>query len=431
MLFKNITVIDEDMNVKHNRYVGIKGEKIDYVGDSFPENASGYGRTYDGSNRLLMSGFYNAHAHSPMALMRGYGENMVLRDWLEKKIFPFEAKLTGDDVYRGTMLCMAESLKFGIVSTSDMYYFTSDMVRAVAESGTKNNISRSIVNFDGSEFAKLEAVRELVDAYDRYDGMESGRIKIEASLHAEYTSDENTVKSLAELAKEKNMGMQVHVSETETEHEECKMRHGGRTPVRYLADCGLFDVRTVAAHCVHIEEDDFEILSEKGVTVAANPVSNMKLASGIADTAKMLERNINLAIGTDSVASNNSLNFIEEIKMLALAGKIRAEDPTAITPEEAVYAATRGGALAQGRENCGLVKEGMKADLIVLDISGAQWHPVHDLLTNLVYSASGDDVVLTMVDGKVLYKDGEYVKIDKEKILFEAGQAAGRILKQL
>ena len=193
----------------------------------------------------------------------------------------------------------------------------------------------------------------------------------------------------------------------------------------------MFDVRTVAAHCVHIEEDDFEILSEKGVTVAANPVSNMKLASGIADTAKMLEKNINLAIGTDSVASNNSLNFIEEIKMLALAGKIRAEDPTAITPEEAVYAATRGGALAQGRENCGLVKEGMKADLIVLDISGAQWHPVHNLLTNLVYSASGDDVVLTMVDGKVLYKDGEYVKIDKEKILFEAGQAAGRILKQL
>ena len=229
---------------------------------------------------------------------------MALRDWLEKKIFPFEAKLTGDDVYRGTMLCMAESLKFGIVSTSDMYYFTPDMVRAVAESGTKNNISRSIVNFDGSEFAKLEAVKELVDAYDRYDGMESGRIKIEASLHAEYTSDENTVKSLAELAKEKNMGMQVHVSETETEHEECKMRHGGRTPVRYLADCGLFDVRTVAAHCVHIEEDDFEILSEKGVTVAANPVSNMKLASGIADTAKMLEKNINLAIGTDSVASS-------------------------------------------------------------------------------------------------------------------------------
>ena len=119
MLFKNITVIDEDMNVKHNRYVGIKGEKIDYVGDSFPENASGYGRTYDGSNKLLMPGFYNAHAHSPMALMRGYGENMALRDWLEKKIFPFEAKLTGDDVYRGTMLCMAESLKFGIVSTSN------------------------------------------------------------------------------------------------------------------------------------------------------------------------------------------------------------------------------------------------------------------------------------------------------------------------
>ncbi len=431
MLFKNIALIDEDINVRFGQYVGIRGDKIDYVGDVFPRNSRKYGTAYDGKNKLLMPGFYNAHAHSPMSLMRGYGENMTLRNWLEKKIFPFEEKLKGRDVYWGTMLCMAESLKYGIVSTSDMYYFIPDMACAVAESGAKNNISRSIVNFDGSEFKSLKSVKELLSAHGEFDGAQSGRIRIEASLHAEYTSDENTVRELAKLAKEKNMGMQVHVSETKEEHEECKIRHGGKTPVRYLADCGLFDTRTVAAHCVHIEEDDFDILAEKGVTVATNPVSNMKLASGIADTAKMLGRNINLAIGTDGVASNNNLNFIEEMKVLALSGKIRAGDPTAITPRQVVYAATRGGALAQGRPDCGLIKEGMKADLAVVDMSVVQWHPIHDVLVNLVYSASGSDVVLTMVDGKVLYKDGECVKIDEEKVVFEVAKATKRILNQL
>ena len=201
--------------------------------------------------------------------------------------------------------------------------------------------------------------------------------------------------------------------------------------MKYLYDCGLFDVPTIAAHCVYIEDDDFDILKEKKVTVATNPVSNLKLASGIADTGKMLEKGVNLAIGTDSVASNNSLNFIEEMKTLALVSKVRNMNPTVITPKEAIYAATRGGALAQGRTDCGLVKEGMKADLIVIDIQRVHWHPIHDLLNNLVYSASGSDIELTMVDGKVLYNDGEYATIDEEQVIFEVENVKKEILEKL
>ncbi|MDY2959971.1 MAG: amidohydrolase [Hornefia sp.] len=431
MLFKNITIIDENFDVKENKYVGTIKDKIAYIGDEMPQNSSEYGKVYQGKGKLLMPGFYNAHAHSPMALMRGYGENMVLQDWLTKRIFPFEAKLTGDAVYWGTMLCMAESLRFGIVSTSDMYYFISDMVRAVSDIGGKNNISRSVVNFDGTSFSELDSTKELISAYENFNNIENQRIKIEASLHAEYTSDETTVKELALLAKKYGMSMQVHVSETRQEHEECKQRHGGKTPVKYLYDCGLFDVPAVAAHCVHIEDEDFAILKEKNVTVATNPVSNLKLASGIADTGKMLAKGINLAIGTDSVASNNSLNFIEEMKMLAVASKVRSMDPTAVTPKEVVYAATRGGALAQGRDDCGLLKTGMKADLVIMDIQKLYWHPIHDLLNNLVYSASGSDVELTMVDGKVLYNNGEYATIDEEKVIFEVESRTKEILAKL
>ena len=429
MLFSNISILDENLEVKENMYVGVTNDKIDYIGSEMP--AEHYGKVYQGEGRLLMPGFYNAHAHSPMALMRGYGENLALQDWLGTRIFPFEAKLSSNAVYWGTLLCMAESLRFGIVSTSDMYYFVEDMARAVIDSGAKNNISRSIVNFDGSDFDSMESVQEMKNAVKSLNGAANGRVIMDSSLHAEYTSDEKTARALAEYTKEMGINMQVHVSETKTEHEECKERHGGKTPVQYLADCGIFDTRSTAAHCVWLEGEDFDILKEKGVTVATNPCSNLKLASGICDSAEILRRGINLAIGTDSVASNNSLNFLEEVKTLALIGKVKAEDPTVITPKEALYAATRGGAISQGRDDCGVLKKGNKADLIVLCTDTPNMHPVHNMVNNIVYSASGSDVVLTMVDGKVLYKDGQYVTIDVDKAIFETEMATKEILKQL
>ena len=429
MIFKNITVLDENLDSKENCCVRVSGEKITYIGDTMPVQDDGE-RVYDGRGKLLMSGFYNAHGHSPMSLMRGYGENMSLQDWLNKKIFPFEDKLDSDAVYWATMLTMAESFRYGIVSTSDMYYFCDDMARAVIESGAKANIARSLTNFTGQDPVTMASFKEAVKFYEDFHGTAGGRLKADMSLHAEYTSDFATAKALADYSKGIDTVMQIHVSETLSEHEECKERHG-LTPAAYLEKAGLFDVPAVAAHCVYSTDEDLEIFREKGVTVATNPVSNMKLASGICDAAGVLEHGVNLAIGTDSVASNNSLDFTEEIKVLAIGSKIARRDPSALSPKQVLRAATEGGAKAQQRNDCGVLKEGNRADLAVFDISTPNMHPVHDIVNNMVYSVSGSDVVLTMIDGRVVYENGEYTTMDIEKVIWQAEKSTKEILERL
>lgn len=429
MLFEDITIIDENLNVCEHKYVGTKGAIIDYIGDKRP--TEDYVERYDGRGKLLMPAFYNAHAHSPMMLMRGYGENLKLAEWLNTRIFPFEDKLFSYAVYWSTLLAMAESLRFGIVSTSDMYYFCDDMVRAIIESGTKTNLSRSITSFTEGSILSDPRYAEAERLYKNFHGADDGRILIDASIHAEYTNTETSIREVAEFAKSHNINMQVHVSETKAEHEECKKRHGGRTPMRLLHDLGALDTNTTAAHCVWVEDEDIDIMREKGVSVASCPVSNLKLGSGICNVPKLLSRGINVAIGTDSVASNNSLNFIEEMKFFALLNKERQNDPTLVTPKETLYAATYAGALAQGRPDCGMLKAGCHADLIVLDLTQPNMRPVHDLPTNIVYSASGSDVLLTMADGRVLYRDGNFLTIDIEKTVAEVELACADILSRL
>lgn len=429
MLFENITIMDENMVQQNNMFVGIEGNRIDYIGEQKPEKD--YGSVYNGKGKLLMSGFYNAHGHSAMTLMRGYGENMSLQDWLNKRIFPFEANLDGEAVYWGTLLAMAESIRYGIVSTTDMYYFCDDMIRAVLDAGCKSNMGRGVVNFTDEDLYQIDAFREMKSTFENFHGAGDGKILVDMSLHAEYTSNPKTVLQMADYTRSIGANMHVHVSETKGEHEECKKRHQGQTPVAYLNNLGLFDTPTTAAHCVWIEGDDFRILKEKGVTVASNPISNLKLASGVCNVPKLLKEGIRVAIGTDSVASNNSLNFMEEMKVFAISSKEKYEDPTAVTPEETLLAATLSGALSQGRKDSGSMKVGYKADLIVLDIDQPHMVPVYHLANNLVYSASGSDIVLTMVDGRILWQDGEYKTIDIEKTMAEAQNAAFRILKQL
>ena len=430
MLFSNITIIDENIEVKEGMYVQVEGDKVSYIGKDAPQAADGE-RVYDGRGKLLMSGFYNAHAHSPMTLLRGYGEDMSLQDWLFTRIFPFEAKLDEESVRRAQTLAMAESIRNGIISSSDMYYLCDAMVEAVADSGAKANISRSVTIMDDVALMNTEPGKEMVSLFERFDGSFGGRINIEMSLHAEYTNSDRTVREIAEVTKELGAGMHVHVSETKTEVEECRERHDGMTPPAYLASRGLFDTRTNAAHCVWLEDADFAVLKEKGVSVSANPVSNIKLASGAANYPRMMAEGINVAIGTDSVASNNSLDFLQQMKIFAIVPKMYYNDPSVMPVRECVRAATRNGAITQGREDCGVLKTGAKADLIVMDLDSTRMHPVHDALANIVYSASPEDIVMTMVDGKVLYENGEYTTIDIEKAIFEVDEATKKILAQL
>lgn len=428
MLFEQIAILLPDGSIAQNQYVATKGSEIAYIGAEKP--AAGYGETYAGRGRLLLPGFVNAHSHTPMTLMRGYGENLTLHDWLRQRIFPFEAQMTGEDIYWATLLGIAEMVRYGIVSTTDMYTDLSYMARAFAESGAKANLSNGVTNFTGAAYADIAATKDAHAALRDFHMAQDGRIRIDLSVHAEYTSDEETVRAVAEDAQARGLRVHVHVSETRMEHEECKERHGGLTPTQYLAACGLFDTPATAAHCVWIEDADRDILREKGVTVATCPKSNLKLASGVFDMRAAQRAGVRYAIGTDSVASNNNLNMIEELRTFLLAQKGFSGDPTLVTPQEALYAATRAGALAQGRLDCGEIRVGNRADLAVLDIASPCMHPARHLLNNVAYASSGSDIVLTMCDGAVLYRDGTYPTIDIERTLYQVDAAYTRIANQ-
>lgn len=429
MLFKKIGIIDENFKYRPDMYVGTDCHRIVYVSSQPPEDEERFFETYDGKGKVLMPGFYNAHGHSPMTLLRGYGENLPLDRWLNERIFPFEDHLYGDGIYWATLLAMAESIRFGIVSTTDMYFFMDDMVRAISTARVKTNLSRAISNF-GTPVSESASLKEAEETIKMYYGMDDGRILIDACSHAEYTCDIEMVRAIADMAKQYDIRTHVHISETKKETDECIARHG-KTPAEYYCEAGFFDQPSTAAHCIWVSQHDLEIFKEKGVTVASNPASNMKLASGMCNVPPMYDMGINVAIGTDSVASNNSLNFFEEMKLFALTGKVTSMDPASMRPEQVLYSATRAGALSQGREDCGLIKEGFKADLIAVDVSGPNMWPNDDMANALIYSADGKDVCLTMVDGSVLYRDGEYTFIDIEKTCWETEHAKQEILKKL
>lgn len=428
MLFENISILTPQFTVIPGQYVGVREDKIAYIGTQRP--TQDFGEVYQGNGRLLMPGMVNAHSHAPMTLLRGYGENLSLQRWLNERIFPFEDKLSDAAVAPATRLAIAEMIRFGTVSFTDMYFFSQTMADAILESGIKCNLSRGLTVFDDCAYEQTAAYQDNCDLLARYHGAGDGRLQIDLCIHGEYTTTPKVVEAVAKHAKQTNTRVHIHLSETQSEHEACKQRHG-MTPAAYFEQQGLFDQPTTAAHCVWLDDDDLDILKRKGVTVASCPVSNMKLASGFARIPQMMERGIQVALGTDSVASNNNLNLFKEMFLFANVYKGASHDPTVVTPAQALAAATVNGMRAQGRMDSGLVCEGMKADLIVLDCSQPWMVPVHDWPTNLVYSAQGSDVCLTMVDGRVLYQDGEYKTIDIEKVMYETQKATDAICAQL
>ncbi|MBO7667265.1 MAG: amidohydrolase, partial [Firmicutes bacterium] len=403
-----------------------------YIGEAPPPDAASFGRNYPGRDRLLTNGFFNVHAHTPMTLLRGYAENMALQDWLHKKIFPFEDRLQPEDVYWATMLGCAEMLRYGVVSASDMYMKGQAMGKGFRDGGVKANFCIGASNFTGDAYPDMKQCQETLQMREEFHGLDEGRLLVDWSMHAEYTSHEKMVRTLAQTAEQyPDMRMHVHVSETASEVAECRERHGGLSPVEYLDDCGLFNVPTTAAHCVHLSDHDIAILAERGVTVGTCPKSNLKLASGVAPLARLKKAGVNVALGTDSVSSNNNLNMAEEMRVFALIHKGISGDPTLISPAEALAAATVNGAISQGRDDCGLIQEGNRADLVVFDLDKPYMKPVHDLLNNLVYSADGADVVLTMVDGQVRYENGDWPHLDIEKIYAQVESSRRRILSEL
>ena len=405
-------------------FVGVTDERITFVGLALPENEreQDFDRVIDCKENLLMPAFYNAHCHSAMTLFRGYGEDLPLRRWLDERILPAEDRLNFRRVYYGSRLAIAEMIRNGIVSFTDMYMFSDATAEAVLESGIKANISRSIVSFDKNITKQTDPrFAEAVALAERYHNAGDGRLRVDMSLHAEYSNVDACCQYVSEYAAEHDLRMQLHLSETENEHNECMARHG-MTPAEYFASLGVFDVPTSAAHCVWLTEHDISILKEKNVTPVHCPVSNLKLGSGVMPLRKMLDCGIPVALGTDGVASNNTLSILRELQTAAILHKGVHRNPEQIRAAELPALATRNGALSQGRGDCGVLKAGMRADMIMIDLNAINNIPSYDLATTLAYSAENSNVLLTMCDGRILWENGEYTSIDTECLRFEARQ---------
>ncbi len=417
-ILKNVTLLPEYGYGAAPVHITVEGQKITAIDTALPDEAGA--EVIDGKGDLLIPGFYNTHCHAAMTLFRGYGEDLPLQRWLEERIFPAEEKLTYKSVNVATKWAILEMLRGGTVSFSDMYMFEDAVAEAVLESGIKANLSRSLVSFDPSMDPATDArLAEGIALVKEYHGREDARLKIDLSLHAEYTNLPHYCAYVGEKAKELGVGMQLHLSETEKEHAECIARHG-KTPAEFFCDLGVFDAPTTAAHCVYVTDSDIAILAKKGVSVAHNPVSNLKLGSGVMPLSKMLSGSVNVTIGTDGVASNNRLDMLRDMQTAAILHKGISRDPAATTAKGIFPIATRNGAIAQGRLDCGEIKVGNCADMVLIDRNSIHNIPSYDDYAMLAYSAERSDVRMTMVDGRILYRNGEYTSIDEERLRFEA-----------
>ena len=424
-LFSNVTIVtmDEAMHVYYAAFLGVTDGKISWIDREPPKEKPK--QIVNGEGMVLMPGLINCHTHLPMSLLRGYGDGHDLHTWLFDYIFPREARMDDRTVKAATLLSIAECLRFGVTSVSDMYDHCGAIAEAVAESGIKANLSRGITLWsEDFDFETYPACVELRELCEKWNGYDNGRIRAEASVHAEYTSNYLLWEALGEYALNEGLGMQIHLSETKKEHEECKEKYG-LTPAQLLDCHHVFDSRALAAHCVWLEPEDKNLLAKRKVTAVHCPVSNLKLASGKADVIAMVKAGMNVALGTDGASSNNSLDLFEEIKAASLMAKDLHGDANALPPQAALMMATVCGAKAQGREKeCGMLKLGMDADLILLDFTQPHLMPCHDVLSHLCYAATGHDVVMTMVRGKILYAAGKYSTIDLEAVVKELAEHA-------
>ena len=403
----------------------IDGKLIVYAGKREDAPAFEADETIDGKGMLAMPGLCNMHTHTPMTLLRSIGSDLPLDRWLHEAIFPVEKHLTDDAVRAGSDLGIMEMLRYGTTSFNDMYMHMDMEAEAVRDSGMRAMLGHGVVDFDESCSDLLPNIALI----EKWNHAADDRIRVALAPHSEGATTQKLMEKVLEAAETYKVPVHVHVSETKLDFDGSIERRG-LTPPKYLEKLGLTKHPILAAHCVWFTDEDIELFARCGAVVLHNPISNLKLASGVAPIAKMLKAGCKIALGTDGVASNNNLNLWEEIKLMPMLQKGITLDPTVVSPAQTIAAATSVGARALGYENLGLLKEGYLADLILIRVDGAHMAPCHDLESNLVYSAQGSDVALTMVNGKVLYRDGEYTTLDPKLVVERARKEAALLMER-
>ena len=378
-------------------------------------------KTISGSGRLLIPGLVNAHTHASMTIFRNCADDLTFNDWLFGKIMPLEDKLNGEDCYWGLMLAAAEMLRTGTTSFIDMYYFTDDCARAIEQSGIRAVYSRGMSGDAPDAEGKL---RTVLDEIARWQGRDN--LTFMLAPHAPYTCDDGFQREVAAAAKQHGLAINTHLSESAAEMETIRERYGC-TPIELADRTGLLTGTSVLAHCVYATDSDIALIAKRGSTVVTNPVSNLKLANGVAPVLKMLKSGINVALGTDSAASNNALNMFRELSLLTILHKGLSGDPQAITARDGFKIATENGAAAMGIPGLGTIAPGMNADLAILDLDCPNMQPVNDPIAALSYSANGSEVETVIVGGRILLENREFLTIDIERTRHEVERICERI----
>ena len=379
--------------------VHIKGNRISYVGDAANAPKEEWDRQIDAEGNVVMPGFKNAHTHSAMTFLRSYADDLPLHEWLNNQIFPMEAKLTPDDICHLSKLAIMEYLTSGITANFDMYLTPDTIAQASLDCGFRTVMVGGLNNFSQS----FEGLEEWLNKYNNPEEL----VTFQLGFHAEYTNSRENLEKLAALVQKYKAPISTHSSESAGEVEGCIERHG-MTPTALFNSLGMFDYGGSCYHCVYMTDEDLDIMAQKGICVVTNPASNLKLASGIADITRMLEKGVHVAIGTDGPASNNCLDMFREMFLVTGLAKVRENNAAAVSADNVLRMATVEGAYAMGLKDADVLAEGKFADLIVIDLNQPNMQPINNIVKNIVYSGSKQNVKLTMVNGKVLYEDGKF-----------------------
>lgn len=385
LLIRNVTLNGEQTNIhiEGNRFKDLKA----------PAEIAG-AEVLDGTGKAILPALYNTHCHSAMMPMRGYGDDRPLHVWLQDWVWPYEAKMTVAEMRGAYEHAIKEMISTGSVFFNDMYFEIEQVIDMVEKYGVRASIGITVM--ENHTLAQTEAKKEFVKSFKDPTG---GRISLTMAPHAIYTVGKEKLISTAEFAREHGMKIHIHLSETKKEVED-SMKDFGTTPVRYLDSIGFLGPDVIAAHCVHVDEEEWDILAERGVSVVHCPCSNMKLGSGRFPYELAIKSGVRIALGTDGVSSNNNLDLREEMKFAALLAKV-AGDPELLPAEQVLDWATRGGAEALGIDG-GVVAEGKLADCLLIDLSNIRMQPCHSLVSNWVYAADSSCIANVICDGKVL-----------------------------
>ena len=416
---KNVHVYDDEKAVRKD--VFIEGNRITGTGkkpDGFIAE-----ETIDGTHKILMPGLVNAHTHAYMSVFRNYADDLPFAEWLFEKISPLEDKMTAEQAYWGNLLSIAEMIRTGTTCFVDMQMFPRMAVKACADSGMRALITRGLVGSDRHDEGGIRRLNEAFDEMAYAESEPDAPVTFALGPHAIYTCGEDYLRYVAEIAKEKGLRINIHLTETQFEFDTCMKEHG-MTPAAYIQSLGLLDVPAILAHCVYLTEEDYAILKAPGVSVVTNPASNMKLGNGFAPVPRMLKEGICVCLGTDGASSNNALNMFRELGLMTLAQKGAEKDSLVLSADETLRIAVDNGYRAVGLEQeAGRVETGCLADLILLDEEAPNFQPKHNWKAALAYSSTGYEVTDTIVNGKILMKDRVLTTIDEERVNYEIAQA--------